>query len=191
MGAVPLPQRQPHCELVSPPTSANIAAQLPGTVCKQISIINTLSYKAFTKRLFHSKYVTQYVWHPQGVYTAPYEETYSVPPIVDAEDLWRLAHQLSMQVASSFDPFQFHTKFFNKFGQNPLFLHLIAAQHGQVDTPASSKAENVFQDVFRSWRRRRCVQVCRKLYLCLRAWFHNWNVTSGLIQGHGVNKEGD
>ena len=61
MGAVPLPQRQPHCELVSPPTSANIAAQLPGTVCKQISIINTLSYKAFTKRLFHSKYVTQYV----------------------------------------------------------------------------------------------------------------------------------
>ena len=36
------------------------------------------------------------------MFTAPYEETYSVPPIVDAEDLWRLAHQLSMQVASSF-----------------------------------------------------------------------------------------
>ena len=46
------------------------------------------------------------------MYTAPYEETYSVPPIVDAEDLWRLAHQLSMQVTSSFDLFQFHTKFF-------------------------------------------------------------------------------
>ena len=28
MGAVPLPQRQPHCELVSPPTFVNIAAQL-------------------------------------------------------------------------------------------------------------------------------------------------------------------
>ena len=39
----------------------------------------------------------------QGVYTAPYEETYSVPPIVDAEDLWRLAHQLSMQVGSWFE----------------------------------------------------------------------------------------
>jgi len=32
-----------------------------------------------------------------GLYTAPYEETYSVPPVVDSEDLWRLAHQLSMQ----------------------------------------------------------------------------------------------
>jgi len=32
-----------------------------------------------------------------GLYTAPYEETYSVPPIVDSEDLWRLAHTLSMQ----------------------------------------------------------------------------------------------
>lgn len=32
-----------------------------------------------------------------GALTAPYEETYSVPPVVDAEDLWRFAHQLSMQ----------------------------------------------------------------------------------------------
>jgi len=32
-----------------------------------------------------------------GVYTAPYEENYSVPPVVDAEDLWKFAHQLSMQ----------------------------------------------------------------------------------------------
>ena len=36
-----------------------------------------------------------------GVYTAPYDETYTVPPIVDSEDLWRLAHQLSMQVSLS------------------------------------------------------------------------------------------
>ena len=35
MGAVPLPQRQPHCELVSPPTFVNIAAQLLGMVCTQ------------------------------------------------------------------------------------------------------------------------------------------------------------
>ena len=52
-----------------------------------------------------------------GVYTAPYEETYNVPPIVDSEDLWRLAHQLSMQVRfiSTFT-------FFLHFGSNFHFL---------------------------------------------------------------------
>lgn len=56
MGAVPLPQRQPHCELVSPPTFVNIAVQLLGMVCTQKWIsfkvlrIKISSYKAFTRR---------------------------------------------------------------------------------------------------------------------------------------------
>ena len=56
MGAVPLPQRQPHCELVSPPTFVNIAAQLLRMVRTQKWIsfevlrIKILSYKAFTRR---------------------------------------------------------------------------------------------------------------------------------------------
>ena len=92
-----------------------------------------------------------------GVYTAPYEETYNVPPIVDSEDLWRLAHQLSMQVRfiSTFT-------FFLHFGSNFHFLiFFTAAQHSEVNAATSPKAANVFQDVLRSWRWRCCIQVKR------------------------------
>ena len=80
-----------------------------------------------------------------GVYTAPYEETYSVPPVVDSEDLWRLAHQLSMQVGVQ----NFHFSFTISLSLSPSIL----AQHSQVNATAAAEAANVFQNVLGSRRR--------------------------------------